>query len=369
MSDQVLKNTTSKKVAILGAGPAGASLAFFLADKGIRVTLFDGSHPREKPCGGVTSAELLNKWNFLQEYHEYGTIKTDKYYTTFLGQSFKIPFIDEAQTLLCFQRKSFDRFILNLAQKKGTEWIPQHVISLENESACWKIRAKNGLQYDADVIVGADGAFSMVRRKIYGHINRSHFALGLGYRFPGLKTANIHTVFYKKGIWGFILPGFQETRVVLASRLEHRLSRKELDEFTNQFIPKDHPKIFFGGIQPLPLSPSFYQFPRSGDNFMLIGDAAGFCNAMNGEGIKYAIESAYWASEAIIKENILSYDLLWRKAFEAELKQASKFSFMFSCFGLLFDIPAFFLSKFPLLGSVCFKFKHFINKMIVGNRV
>ena len=40
------------KVAVVGAGPAGSLLAHHLARDGAAVTVFDASHPREKPCGG-----------------------------------------------------------------------------------------------------------------------------------------------------------------------------------------------------------------------------------------------------------------------------------------------------------------------------
>ena len=37
---------------IVGGGPAGAWAAYTLARGGARVTIVDGSHPREKACGG-----------------------------------------------------------------------------------------------------------------------------------------------------------------------------------------------------------------------------------------------------------------------------------------------------------------------------
>src|SRR5678816_1558603 len=46
-------------VAIVGAGPAGARAAYVLARRGVRVTMFDGSHPREKPCGGGVTGRAL----------------------------------------------------------------------------------------------------------------------------------------------------------------------------------------------------------------------------------------------------------------------------------------------------------------------
>ena len=46
-------------VAIIGAGPAGCRAAQRLAARGARVTLFDPSHPREKPCGGGVTGRAL----------------------------------------------------------------------------------------------------------------------------------------------------------------------------------------------------------------------------------------------------------------------------------------------------------------------
>ena len=46
-------------VAIVGAGPAGARAAYVLATRGARVTIFDASHPREKPCGGGVTGRAL----------------------------------------------------------------------------------------------------------------------------------------------------------------------------------------------------------------------------------------------------------------------------------------------------------------------
>ena len=46
-------------IAIVGAGPAGSWAAYNLARHGARVTIFDPSHPREKPCGGGVTGRAL----------------------------------------------------------------------------------------------------------------------------------------------------------------------------------------------------------------------------------------------------------------------------------------------------------------------
>src|SRR5207249_278205 len=50
----------SMRVAVVGAGPGGALLAYHLAQDGADVTVFDSSHPREKPCGGGVTARALD---------------------------------------------------------------------------------------------------------------------------------------------------------------------------------------------------------------------------------------------------------------------------------------------------------------------
>src|SRR5436309_164471 len=50
---------TDTDIAIVGAGPAGAWAAYTLARRGARVTIFDPSHPREKPCGGGVTGRAL----------------------------------------------------------------------------------------------------------------------------------------------------------------------------------------------------------------------------------------------------------------------------------------------------------------------
>ena len=49
----------STDVAVVGAGPAGAWTAYASRDAAPRVTIFDPSHPREKPCGGGITGRAL----------------------------------------------------------------------------------------------------------------------------------------------------------------------------------------------------------------------------------------------------------------------------------------------------------------------
>ncbi|MFX1603937.1 MAG: FAD-dependent oxidoreductase, partial [Promethearchaeota archaeon] len=54
-------------VAIIGAGPAGATAARYLAKTGFDVYLIDRDQfPRDKPCGGGFSPDLIDDFPYLK---------------------------------------------------------------------------------------------------------------------------------------------------------------------------------------------------------------------------------------------------------------------------------------------------------------
>ena len=71
--------------------------------------------------------------------------------------------------------------------------------------------------------------------------------------------------------------------------------------------------------------PEFYNKPSCGDSWILLGDAAGHTDPIVAEGIYYAIESAKIASEAIINNDIGSYDSMWRGIYGNFLKERAEF--------------------------------------------
>src|SRR5882757_10731638 len=48
------------EVVVIGSDPAGCWAARTLATLGVRATIVDGSHPREKPCGGGVTGRALS---------------------------------------------------------------------------------------------------------------------------------------------------------------------------------------------------------------------------------------------------------------------------------------------------------------------
>src|SRR5262249_36738583 len=55
------------RVAIVGAGPAGAHLAHQLTINGIEALLIDPREAWEKPCGGGVTSKALREFKFLRD--------------------------------------------------------------------------------------------------------------------------------------------------------------------------------------------------------------------------------------------------------------------------------------------------------------
>jgi flavin-dependent dehydrogenase len=62
----------------------------------------------------------------------------------------------------------------------------------------------------------------------------------------------------------------------------------------------------------------------AGEDWALLGDAAGFADPVTGEGIYYALRSAELFAEAYLAGDVGSYEKRWRADFGGELRRASK---------------------------------------------
>ena len=62
------------EVAIVGAGPSGATAAKFLSKYGLNVILIDKcKFPRDKPCDGCLPIKVLNRFNYIRSKNFNGT--------------------------------------------------------------------------------------------------------------------------------------------------------------------------------------------------------------------------------------------------------------------------------------------------------
>ena len=307
-----------KNVVIVGGGPAGAYCALELAKKGIYATVFDHSHPREKPCGGGISRLALEKFPFLEQFRSQGCVSHD----------FKMISCTNNQMVVVdyrgfnLSRKFFDKKIINIAVENGAELIKEKVLDIHKKQDLWQVKTDKR-QLQAKIVVGADGINSLVRKATVGAILPENLGLAYGYIVQGVESNPI-TVKFTAEIPGYIwiFPRKNSTCIGVGSDLKYGA---ELKKILDQYLGTNHPRLkvmsTFAAMLPWATNPDFFSLPASDNNWALVGDAAGHADPLTGEGILYALWSGKLVAEAIGQNDLRVYDKLWREQYGVSLNE------------------------------------------------
>ena len=286
-------------LAIVGAGPAGAATALgaLAADPGLKVVMIDRSDfPRDKSCGDGIAPHVLDLLAEVGVEHLFDDrVPVSRLRLVRDGQDVERVMARPAWVV---PRRVFDARLVAAAQGAGAELLRHRVRTVRP--------ARAGLELDdvlsARVVVGADGAHSVVRRGLGQPTGPRALALR-GYApttasRAGAQVITFATVRQPAYAWSFdrgdglANVGYGEllqhgsappTRALLLRRLEELL-----------------PGATEGGGDwvghHLPLSTASWRPPTG--PVLLVGDAAGLVNPMTGEGIFYAVATGLAAGRA-----------------------------------------------------------------------
>jgi geranylgeranyl reductase family protein len=338
---------SSAEIAIIGAGPSGAHLAARLAAAGREVVLFDPKGAWEKPCGGGVPTRALREFAFILESTDYP--RKLIYRVTLVSANDRRVSVDVDQPFAIYSREVLNGLILDRAKQAGANFVRAAVTEFSNERDGWTIMTDDGKQWRAKFLVGADGAASPTRRKLVGIFPKQDLALAFGYNIASdekldekIKTEEVMIGFpasFTGYLWAFPRPGVMNFGV--ASKLGERTSdelRALLTEFVRKYyggrMPEKERLNFFGAKIPTLDYTSWKALRASGDHWALIGDAAGFCDPITGEGIYYAFKSADTLADAFeqtqlqtsesFQRSALLYEQRWREFFGRELERAAQ---------------------------------------------
>ncbi len=295
-------------VAIIGAGPAGSTLGGLLADKGLDVLLVDKHEfPRPKLCGGVitwkTRTLLERLFDISFEKHFPIEAAADSYA---LYEKDRKKILEKSPENFYFvDREKYDLVLVSAARRRGCQTLfgDEAVdVSAQNNT----VRTKSGARFQAEIIIGADGAHSLVRKKITVPTqDQAQLALAFQVRVPADRLKVEYQNYVPKIFAGLVRTGYgwifprDDHCLIGLWGLESKRGalRKTFIDFLNTVsIPGTAKKT------PIPASilPVRRLLTRPGKKRILLsGDAAGFVDAMTGEGIYYAHQSALSAARAI----------------------------------------------------------------------
>ncbi len=329
------------KIAIVGAGPAGAMAAIRLARAGALVTLFDPSHPREKPCGGgVTGRALALVADAIDVAALPAVVvKSARVEPPQAGSDATVSLLDRGlssdSSLVVLSRAVFDASLVEAAVKAGARLIPEKVLGISRRGHTTVLRTSRD-EYASDFLMGADGANSLVRKTLARPFSRAEISVAAGFFVHGVSASAIaiKSMSEQPGyLWSFPRPDHLAIGIC-APATGHTRS----GDLRSQSLAWIEAHGLHHGAR---LEPYAWPIPSAGlgggdsvqsagPGWMLLGDAAGLVDPLTREGIYYALLSGLWAAEALASSRSeATYEGRLKDEVYPELRRAARLSAMF----------------------------------------
>jgi geranylgeranyl reductase family protein len=296
-------------VIVVGAGPAGTAAAWTLARAGARVTMIDGSHPREKPCGGGITGRALDLVAGALDGATLPAVVIDSARFTSASDpdGVAVPLtargISGGTSLVVATRAGFDAALLEAARRAGAALIAARVTDVTAGRAGVRVTTTGAGTYEAALVIGADGANSLVRRRLLQPFRRDQLSIATGYFAHGVTSREvaIEIVGDPPGyIWSFPRPG--HLAVGICAQADCGVSagalRARAADWIRGHVGGDARLEPYSWPIPSLRTPDLTRLAVAGPRWCLTGDAAGLVDPITREGIFFAIQSGAFAAEA-----------------------------------------------------------------------
>ncbi|HEX3907911.1 MAG TPA: geranylgeranyl reductase family protein [Mycobacteriales bacterium] len=317
-------------VVIVGAGPGGSTAAYHLAQAGLDVIICEKSEfPREKVCGdGLTPRAVKQLIAMgIDTSASNGWIRNHGLRILGGGMRIEMPWPDLASYPsygLVRPRQDFDEVLARTAQKAGAQLHELTPVTGplrdERTGRVIGVETKDGATYTAPVTLVADGNSSRLSLQL-DRQRREDRPMGVAYR--RYFTSPRHDDDWLESwleLWdgkpgeSRLLPGYGwifgvgdgtsnvGLGILNTSDAFGRTDYRHMLDRWLASLPEEWGFVEANATGPtrgsaLPMG--FNRVPHYADGALLVGDAGGMVNPMNGEGIAYAMESGRLAAELV----------------------------------------------------------------------
>ena len=312
-----------KRIGVIGGGPAGAFAAAQLATGGYEVLLFDEKLAWEKPCGGGLTDKALARWPFLAD------AEVERKWITeceLIAPSGRVAAFRLDRRIAIFSRKILNRLLLDRAQASGARLLPERVLKTERQGSQWVVESSGG-KYSADYLVVATGARNPLRSQFAERLGPENFMVAAGYFIPVQREAV--QIKFAEGLQGYlwIFPRADHLSAGICGRMLGKSTgelRAMLASWLDELGISVEGAQFYAHIIPSLSVAELRKQRWRGDGWAMIGDAAGFVDAITGEGIYYALRSAELLAMALLQQQPEAYPRMVGEDFLPELEHAAR---------------------------------------------
>lgn len=310
-------------VAVIGAGPAGAACAWTLAQAGVRTLLFERDPEREKPCGGGLTDRAFKAF---PELNQLDLPWNDVFDFRLVGPSGRVANVPLGRPIRILSRRIFDSALRHEAWRAGASIIHEPVRELKKRpSGGWQVN-----DHAATLVVGAGGMNDPLARLQGLRLPRTQRGLSVGKFIPGRFAPRIVCRFFPEDSgYAWFFPRSDHASLGVELRgvdFDRRKAWALLRKFAAENLPEvdfDTGQIY-GWSAPALDETAFDRHVFGGEDWMLVGDAAGLVDTITGEGLSYALAGGRLAARSILLGEVPAYDRRVRGLLLPELIKSAR---------------------------------------------
>ncbi len=294
-------------VLVVGGGPAGSTLAYYLSGSGLKIAVMDKEDfPRQKVCAGWVTPAVMQELNIdLEDYARGRELQAiHGFRISQLGQKQVQSHYRGEPVSYGIRRIEFDDYLL---RRCGAElMLNQAFKKMDKTQQGWCVNDA----IETKLVIGAGGHFCPVARAIGSKgvselavaAQEIEFEMNAAQKAQCTVEKDIPELFFTPDLkgYGWVFRKGDYLNIGLGREDKHKLS-VHVTRFCQYLkqqgkIPQDTPEKMNGHAYLL-----YTHAVRDmvGDHVLLIGDSAGLAYPKSGEGIRPAVESAMLAARII----------------------------------------------------------------------